>query len=223
MVYSRSYRGRSMRRRRGGRRSYKRYPRRPMTPYRVKRLINAELKFAVFGNDFLEFPAVTGSVIALTTPIAEGTGASERVGNWLHVTNIHGTLVVKGNPAAMPAIESFSWRMGIVQWNNDQSVDPATVAKIMFDSAAPLGPLSIVNRGSFKLCWSRTGTVMNDDDNTLFLKTLRCYVKLARYRKTLYAGVTPKKYQYFFFIVSDSIGLESPLYQLDLTTRYTDS
>ncbi len=90
---------------------------------------------------------------------------------------------------------------------------------------APAGSFSFINKGSFKVLWSRFVNVVNKEQNTQFIKTLRWNIKLGRGQKCLYDGATTqKKFQIFFFALSDGLsGVEAPQYALDSTLRYTDS
>jgi len=221
MVFRRSYRTRRRpmgRRRRSNRRSR----RRPMTASRVKRIINAELKYAVQALD-ATIPATTGIIVPLTSGIAIGDLQTSRTGNWISPQNYHGNLVVKGNLNAMVATDSFLIRAGIFQWMNDEQFDPPDLAQIVHDPLAPLGPLSLLNKGSFKQVWGRTFVIMNDDDNSQFIKKFHFYLRLGRRPKSLYDAGNPKKFQYYFFIHTDSIVTDNPFFSLDSVLRYTDS
>ncbi len=115
-------------------------------------------------------------------------------------------------------------RVGIVRWNNDELNDPFDVAKIMFDSTIPFGTFSIVNKNSFTVLWSRAISVVNEDQNSQFLKTLRMKVSLSGGPKALYDSVSQKKYQIFFFAMSDDLSAaEHPQVKEDLVLRFRDS
>lgn len=205
--------------RRKGRRFMKRNI---MTASRVRRIIDAELKYNVISVGPIEVPITAGIVIPITSGIAQGFGITQRIGNWITPRNIHGNLVVKGNQAAMIGTDSFLLRAGIFQWKNDEQFDSPDVNQIVQDPLAPLGPLNFANRGSFKQVWGRTFIIMNDDDNSKFIMKFPIYIRL-RPRKTLYDDGNPKKFNYFFFIHSDSIVADNPVFNLDLTVRYNDS
>lgn len=192
-----------------------------MTTYRVKRIINAELKYVVQAIDGAVPPA--GVIIPITEGISLGDTQTNRTGNWIAAQNYHGNLVVKGNPAAMPGTDSFLIRVGVFQWMNDTQFDPPDMSQIVHDLAAPLGPLSLLNKGSFKQLWARTFAIMNDDDNSQFLKKFSIYVKMSRRPKVLFDGDNPKKFHIYFFALSDSIVLENPAFSLQTVFRYTDS
>ncbi len=218
MPYSKGYRrGRKS----GRRRNYKR-PMRHMTVGKVKRIISAELKINQHNNDFIEIPLSTPSVIPLTD-ISQGDSSEQRSGNWVQPITVHGYTTIKGHNNA--AADSNGIRVGIVRWLNDESVDPITVTKLLSVAGAPAGSFSFINKGSFKVLWSRFVNVVNDQDNTQFIKTLRFNVKLGRGQKALYDGATTqKKYQIFFFATSDGLsGTEAPEYDLNVTLRFTDS
>ncbi len=222
MPYGRYRRGRGARRGRSRRmRGMYGRNRRPFA-YRVKRIINAELKYSTQAID-AEVPQTVGAVIPLTSSIVQGDAQTQRTGNWISPQNYHGNLVVKGNQAATPGTDSFLLRAGVFQWLNDEQFDPPDLVQILHDPLAPMGPLSLLNKGSFKQVWGRTFAIMNDDDNSQFIKKFPIYVKLGRRPNTLYDAGNPKKFQYFFFISSDSIVTDNPIFSLDSVLRYTDS
>jgi len=193
-----------------------------MTASRVRRLIDAELKYNVLGLGPLQVPISVGQIVPITSNISQGVLITERIGNWITPRNIHGNLVVKGNQAAMPGTDSFLLRAGIFQWKNDEQFDTPDLNQIVQDPLSPLGPLNFSNRGSFKQIWGRTFLVVNDDDNPKFIVKFPIYLRLRR-NKTLYDAGNPKKFNYFFFIHSDSIVVDNPVFNLDLTVRYNDS
>ncbi len=203
MPYRPSYRTRRRTRRRMRR---SRGRKRPMTASRVKRIINAELKYDLQALD-LAIPSGTGDIIHLTN-IALGDTQVTRTGNWIAPQVYHGNLVVKGNAAALPGTDSFLIRAGIFQWMNDVQFDPPALAQVVHSTAAPLGPLSLLNKGSFKQVWGRTFAVLNDIQNPQYLKKLSFYVKLGSRPKTLFDGGNDKKFHYYFFIMSDSIVMD---------------
>lgn len=214
--YSKSSRVRPRRRRRVMRSR----PRKSLT-YRVKRIVNAELKHRVLGIGPNAITPTVGDIIDVTDPIALGDTATQRTGNWINPQNLHGTVVLQGNIAAGAA--SFLIRVGFVQWQNDTQFDPPSVAQIMEDPLSPFGPFNIGNKGSFKSLWSRKVLVANDQDNSKFFATLPYYLRLSRGRKVLFDGGNPKKYGIYFYVMSDSIVASNPTFQLDFTLRYTDS
>jgi len=63
----------------------------------------------------------------------------------------------------------------------------------------------------------------DDDDNSQFIKKFHFYVRLGRRPKSLYDAGNPKKFQYYFFIHTDSIVVDNPFFSLDSVLRYTDS
>jgi len=221
MPYRRSYRPRrrSMRRRR---RSGRRGRRAPMTAGRVKRLIGAELKYDLTAADFAITPT-TGNLIRFTQDIAQGDTVTTRTGNWINPQVIHGKVVVKGDPTALPGTDSFLCRIGVLQWLNDVQFDPPANNQIVQDPFAPLGPLNITGRGSFKQVWSRTFVIANDMANPQFFKTFPFYLRVGKYPKCVYDGANPKKYHWYFYAISDSIVVQSPGLSIDAIMRFTDS
>ncbi len=194
---------------------------RAMTVGRVKRIISAELKHKNQNIGFTNIFVGSQSIVHLSD-IAQGDVANQRNGNWIQPITYHGYVTIKGFDAA--AAESYGVRVGIARWNNDESADPITLGKVMFDAAIPASNFSYINKGAFKILWSRYVNVVNSQINPQFLKTLRFKVSLGRSPKTLYHVAVFKKYQLFFFAMSDDLSVaEHPSYTLDSTLRYTDS
>ncbi len=209
------------RRKRRGRRTKRYSRRRPMTVGRVKRIILAELKIATVGNDFLPISIDTPMVVPLTE-IAQGDTALERTGNWIQPVTYHGYATIRGVNNS-PEI-SNNVRCMILRWKNDQSVDPALVAKVVSDPGDPLSSFNFDNKGSFTILWSRVFNIVHADQNSQFLKTYRWKVSLGRGQKTLYANADLKKYQLFFMAFSDALAdVNAPELQISSTLRWTDS
>ncbi len=211
---------------RGQRKSYrgrkKRYMRRSnrMTSYRVRRIINAELKSRVIAIALNDIPQGAGLVIPITSGIGQGTQSNQRIGNWIKPVNLHGAVVIHGNFAAPETL--FNVRCGFISWYNDEQFDPPDLVQIVEDPLAPFGPLSISNRGSFKQVWARKYIVANNNDSSKFMQNIPYYIKL-RLPKCTYDAGNPKKFQLFFYIHSDSLAANQPQFSFDFTFRYTDS
>ena len=203
----------------------KRYARRrsmrPMTVGRVKRIISAELKQLVTDFDFI--PTLIGApVIAHLSGVALGDLSNQRSGNWVQPINCHGYVTVTGTPGA--SVETLQVRVGLLRWMNDDSVDSPDLLQIMNDPGNPSGPFSFRDKNSFKILWSRFVNVQTNPDSPQFLKTLRYYVRLGRSQKALYDNALFKKYQLFFFALSDGILIGDEVrVSLTNTLRYTDS
>lgn len=213
-----AFRKRRMRSRR--RRTRRRRIGKRMTARRVRRIIGAELKFGYQPFNGTA-PADNDENIALTL-INQGVMAGNRVGNWIQVINIHGSLQVEGQVAG--AVGVVNCRAFIFRWNEDQSSQLPTLDTIMESVTAPMGPYNFGSRGKFKIVWSRVFTIINDDDNPQFSKKFPIYIRLNRSPKTTYQDGAPKKNQYFFWIFSETNEPTSiPNYRLDITTRWTDS
>ncbi len=218
----RSYRTSGRRAYRGRRKRITRR-RKPMTTYRVKRIINAELKFRVLAAGPSAITPSVGDIIPITDPIVLGDTAQDRTGNWISPMNLHGTVVLKGNSVPDIGADSFLIRVGFIQWMNDTQFDSPSITQIMQDPLAPFGPFNIANKGSFKSLWSRKVLISNDVDNPKFFATLPFYLRLSRGRKVLYDDGNPKKFGLYFYVLSDSIIENQPVFNLDFTLRYTDS
>ncbi len=227
MVYRSSYRsrrGRGKYRRRRGMMRRSRYSKRHMTVGRVKRIIDAELKFKVLSVGPLTVPNLIGDFVSVTDNIAQGDSATERIGNWISPVNIHGSVLIQGNQLAQTTNTSVSFRVAFFQWKEDLQFQTPDAATIMQDTVAPFGPWNITNKGSFQVVWTRKFFVSNDDDNYFFTRKLDFYIRIGRRPKVLYDDGNPKKYHYFFFIMNDATDSTNLLqYFLDYTLRYTDS
>lgn len=204
------------------RRPTRRFTKKPMTVGRVKRIISAELKLSLVGNDFIVISIASPMIISLTNGIVQGDTNMQRTGNWLQPITYHGYVTVRGVNNS-PQI-SNNVRCGIIRWKNDESMDPALVNKIVQDPASPGASFKFTNKGAFTVLWSRFFNIVHSDQNPQFLKTYRWKVSLGRGQKVLYDAATPKKYQLFFFAFSDStVDVESPSLAIDSTLRWTDS
>ncbi len=219
MVYRR-YSGKKMVKRRYRGRSKRYSRRRPMTAYKVRRIINAELKVRFLSVALNDITQGLGDLVAVTSTIAIGGLAGQRVGNWIKPINLHGSVVITGEDGAAEPL--FNVRCGFIQWLNDEQFDPVSVAQIIEDPVAPFGPLNFGNRGSFKQLWSRKYIVSNDVQNSQFLKNIPFYIKL-RVPQCTYDDGNPKKFQLYFYILGDHLLATAPKFSLDFTCRYTDS
>jgi len=102
------------------RRFTRRKSNRVMTVNRVRRIIDAELKFKVRSIGTIAVPDTVGFLTPITSDILEGTDAISRIGNWIKPINLHGAVTVTGNTAAMAAENFFGIRVGFVLWKNDE-------------------------------------------------------------------------------------------------------
>ncbi len=211
-------------RKRRGRRSRRpmrrRIRRRPMTARRVRRLIGAELKHGTIGFNG-DAPAQNPENVSLSL-INPGTGASERIGNWVQIVNIHGNLRVQGT--ANGTVPIVTCRAFIFRWNENNTLNVPTLAQIVNSDIAPQGPYNFQNRKVFTIVWSRVFTIVNNETNPQITKKLPFYIRLRRGPKTVFNDVLPTKFHYFFQMFSDTDTANSvPSYRLDITTRWTDS
>ncbi len=194
--------------------------RKPMTSGRVKRIIDAELKVRDLGVGYIAIPTITGSVVHISN-IAQGDLFNQRTGNWIKPTTFMGTVTIRGNATA-DASFTPQFRVGLVCWKENQDLNPLTLAKIMQDTAAPHQQYNVQNKGQFKILWSRTGILSNQEDNPQYLKVLRFYVKPSL--KLLYDGADFKNNHLFVFAYSDvATAVNPPAYAFDVRLRYTDS
>lgn len=203
-------------------RSRYRYPRKPMTTGKVKRIVGAELKERVFGSGFINFSLAAPNIFNITSGIALGDTSTTRTGNWIKPIVFHGYITIKGFNGA--ASDQTGVRISIIRWNEDQANNAITAGKVFEDQGAPFGPFNIVNTGAFKVVWTRAFQVINDVTNPKFLQTRKFYVRLSGAPKITYSGGTAKKYQYhFLFTTNDLSAAENPGFLIDGVFRFTDS
>ncbi len=189
---------------------------------RVRRVVQAELKFQIGG--FQVSPVVGAPSQVDVTNIALGQTQTTRIGNWIRPVTIHGNIVVNGDITVPRTADTYGIRIGYAVWKNDESSDPFSAARIMQVAASPGGPFNILEKGAFQVLWSRFLVVVNNTDNSQVTKKLRFKINLGRIPKTLYDGANQKKYQIFFFALSDDVtGTQPVTIFVDHVFRYTDS
>ncbi len=204
----------------GGIRRRFRGRRRPMTTGRVKRIIDAELKVRDLSIDLTPFPQATGD-LTLISNIAQGDLNTERNGNWIKPSTWMGTITVQGNENADPNLV-VNFRIGIVCWKENETLNPITVPQIVQDPADPHQQFNIENKGQFKILWSRTGILSNQDINPQYLKIFRFYVKPPM--KILYDDAALKNNHLSIFALSNvDAAANPPTYSFATRLRFTDS
>jgi len=203
---------RPMRRRRFARKS-----RRVMTVGKVRRIVDAELKLHDNNLDEINAPSVTGLILHLSN-IVIGDANTERTGNWIRPTTLMGTLTVQGDAAAADLLSQY--RVFIVMWKENQSTDPISLEKLMQNTAQPFQQYNVESKGSFKILWSRTGNIVNNPDNSQFIKYHRFYLKPRM--KILYDDGDFRKY-HLFFVAFSNRALGPPAISISSRLRYTDS
>jgi len=208
---------RQPRRRNRRRRPLKR--RKAVTTGQVRRIIDAELKVFDLGAGTV-LPSVVGATFHMSN-IGPGDTSSQRTGNWIKPITLMGTITLQGNSAASSAVVP-QYRVGVCCWKENEDVNPFAIAQIMSDTSAPHQQYSVVNKGQFKILWSRTGVLSNDVMNPQFQKVLRFYVKPPL--KCLYSAGDFKNNQLFIFGYSQiSDAANPPSILFDSRLRYTDS
>lgn len=188
---------------------------------RVLRIVGAESKFRITGAT--SRPQVGAQTEIRVTDIDLGTSASQRIGNWIRPQSLRGNMVVRGT--AGNALQKMSIRVGVALWKNDQSIDPFLAGDIMADGNSPMGEFSVLEKGAYQVLWTRTMVVVNQDDNSQNVKKVAFSINLSKIPKTLYSGAVPKKYQLFYFFISDDTngGANAVNIEIDAMFRYTDS
>ncbi len=188
---------------------------------RVRAVVKAESKYKYL--PFEADPTVTAPFVHHVSEIALGQLSTQRIGNWIQPTSVYGTVRVFGNPASEELTDGV--RVGCLIWNNDNDSDAFDATNLLEFNEAPGGPFKIPEKGSFTILWTRYVQVVNNDDNAQFVKTLKVSFPMVRKPKILYDGGESKKYQIFFFALSDTPGLSEtpPHIEGDLTIRFNDS
>ncbi len=94
--------------------------------------------------------------------------------------------------------------------------------KIMQDVNAPHQQFNVENKGQFKVLWSRTGILSNQNTNAQYLKTLKFYVKPSL--KTFYSnGIDKANHIFFFGYTGVEVINNPPSISIETRIRYTDS
>jgi len=203
-----------------GFRRRRRFVRKPMTAGRVKRIIDAELKVVDHSIGPAFIPQTTGVVFHVSN-IDQGDDNNARTGNWIKPASWMGTVTVNGNEAADPTLIP-RFRVGCIVWKENQTLNPIVLGQFMQNTVDPHQQYNIENKGQFKILWSRTGVLSNQDTNPNYQKILRFYVKPSM--KVLYDGDTLKNNQLFLFGFSDvDTALNPPQFTFSTRLRYTDS
>ncbi len=211
----------------GRRRRYRRksrYTRRPrtgrhMTSGRVKRIIDAELKFHDTHLFQIFIPSTTGTIVTLSG-IDVGDSPTERIGNWIKPVALHGTVSVEGNTAAAEIYQQF--RIFIVQWRENQDVDVITLPKLVQNVLEPFQQYNVQSKGAFKVLWSWVGNVIAHNQNSQLVKTRHFSVRPRT--KILYDDILLRKYQLFLVGFSNVASAnDPPVFSINTRLRYTDS
>ncbi len=187
---------------------------------RVLRIVGAESKFRITGAN--SRPQVGAQTEIRVTDIDVGTSASQRIGNWIRPVSLRGNMVIRGNPGN--ALQKLGIRVGVCLWKNDQSADAFAAGDIMADANAPAGEFSVLERGAYQVLWTRFVVVVNNDDNAQNVKKVAFNVNLSKVPKALYSAGAAKKYQIFYFFISDDTngGANAVNIEIDGLFRYTD-
>ncbi len=217
------YRSSGRRVSRKARRARRRRPRRirrPMTTGRVKRIIDAELKVNDLSVEGVAIPSVTGSIIQISN-VAQGDSNMQRNGNWIKPITWMGTITLQGNPLADADTISL-FRIGCVVWKENQNLNPVTIAQIMQETTDPHQQYNIENKGQFKILWSRTGILSNQNRNPQFLKVFRFYLRPSM--KVLFDDADSKNNHLFIFAYTDIDTVDNlPDLAFSIRLRFTDS
>ncbi len=222
---ARRFRGQLRRRNMGlrPRRRRRRAPPKTMTVRKVRRIIGAELKRQVFGINGV-FPAVDGFVFQ-ATDIGIGTSVTQRVGDWISPAVMHGTIQVNAVHGISPAIrEQMTGRIVIFTFKEDSADGDPTVSDIVNNDTSPNGQFNFVNRGQFKVLYTRTFSLVADHDSPFFTNTFKYYLRLGSHPKITFNGTITKQNHIYILLFSDVDTADPavPEFRLDNVIRYTD-
>lgn len=198
----------------------RRVTRRAMTTGKVKRIIDAELKFVDLDLGPLPMPSTLGNVFPITSVINQGDQVNQRIGNWVKPITWYATITINGNAAQV--LNTSMFRLMAVLWKENEGINTFALNKIVQSVVFPHQGFRVQNKGQFKILWSRTGIVSNNTDNPQFQKMYRFYVKPSM--KALYDLAAPRNNQLFLLAFSDiDIPDDPPTIEFDSRLRYTDS
>lgn len=187
---------------------------------KVRAVVKAESKF-VFSKGASQV-AQGDPFFIHVSDISQGTGASQRIGNWIQPTNLYGHVTIAGNNGATQ--DHNGVRVMLLQWNEDDEKNQFDGSRILQDNLSPGGPWRVTEKGVFSVLWSSFLTVVNNSDNTQFVKTLKFDVKMHKRKRVLYEGPNLRKFQIFFCAFTDSTILELfPSVETQIQLRYSDS
>lgn len=195
--------------------------RRPMTTGKVKRIIDAELKLHDDSLVEVNAPNTTGLILHLSD-IAQGDLNTERTGNWIKPVSLMGTLTVQGDPDGAAENAFLQYRVAIILWKENQTTDPISLLKVVQDVLRPFQQFNVESKGSFKVLWSRTGNIVNNVENSQFVKYHRFYLRPSM--KILYDDDAFRKFHLFFLAYSNiPTAMFPPAISINTRLRYTDS
>ncbi len=188
---------------------------------KIKKIVGAEVKQFDLQITNTPIPTIDGVLVSFSI-IPTGDDFDEKNGNWVQPVSLRGVFTVVGNVDAIAAQRTSRYRVAILCWKEDLTVNAPDLAKIMQDTAQPHQGYRIQGKGTFSILWSRVGILSNEETNPNFQKMHRfsVYPKM----KALFDGNQRTKYHLFALAYSDVAAASDPP-QIFLSTRlrYTDS
>ncbi len=191
----------------------------------VRRVVSAERKYV-----HIQGTIIAQSQSAQSFPLSEssqGTGPTERIGNWIQPVSMHGTCTVTGDPTG-PSDSVTKVRVFIWIINDNASAFVVDPYEFMDDRARPHGPFNINRKGGFSVVWTRVCTVADLLRNDKHSMTYSWSLSLNKKQKCLFSGPADfnrTKFHYNFAALSDVPNPLSnpPTIVFDSMFRYTDS
>ncbi len=203
---------------RNKRRKPKPRSRRSLIPL-IQSVVDAELKVADFAATVeVNFPL--GINTTLTGNIGQGELNTERSGNWIKPVKLYGTFYVTGNTDNTAL--STNYRLIVYCWKEDESINDASLFKVMADTSDPFQGFNIINKGQFQILYTHTDEVSNSDFNGRNSKIHKFSIPSSRMSKVLYAMDVEKKNQ-IFIAANSGVSLDGPIIGFTTRLRYTDS
>ncbi len=185
----------------------------------VRSIVDAEIKV----RDLSIAPVAiltTGQLVNITLGIGQGDLFTQRNGNWIKPTSMYGTFAIAGNAGNANLLSEY--RMYVVCWKEDESVNAATPDKIVTDVTDPFQGYNIPNKGQFQILYTKTGVISNDVDNAMNIHIHKFSIKSNKLSKVLYSGAGVKNNQIFIGAFS-SEAADAPLWRFTTRIRFTDS
>lgn len=190
-----------------------------MTVRRVRKIAGTELKHINLQQTLAPTLGGTGTLLAITAPIAQGLAANNRIGDWVQPVNCHGHITVAGFPGA--AVPTVNLKLAFLIWKEDANIQTPTNT-LMLANNNPLSPWNFQSKGMFKIIWTKTFAMSNNPDAPQFLKKLSYYIRMSRMQRMFYDGVAARKNQLYLIAYSDAQLAEEPPLKISVTFRYTD-
>jgi len=224
MVYRKRYGKRSMRRKYRRNRYKRNYNNGSSLRYKVMRIIKPELKFREqrVGPANMVVAGTVSPVLDITSAIAQGTSATNRVGDFIKPVTLHGSMSLTGFDGATAPV--YRVRVFCICWKEQFiAATSPLIADLYQNTADPWSPFKPSARGTFKLLWSRKFELVNEQNNPKFSRVYNYKVPLSRLPTITWDVAIPNRNHLMFFAVSTFAIAEEATIEISNMFRYTDS